>query len=135
MSLVALMSLMSRRSSPPFACRRVVFPSGARPLLILAVVAACVVAAGDAMGCPNCKDAVNTSDPDGLNVARGYFYSILIMLAMPCTLISSFGIYVWREMQRQKREGLPLADDGISGSHAAALQDPSSPEPTTVPHP
>ena len=64
------------------------------------LVAACLAA--DAFGCPNCKDAVNTSDPDGLNVARGYFYSILLMLAMPFTLVSSFGAYVWREMRRQK---------------------------------
>jgi hypothetical protein len=63
-----------------------------------------VVAIGDAFGCPNCKDAVNTSDPDGLNVARGYFYSILLMLAMPFTLVGSFGCYVWREMRRQQRE-------------------------------
>jgi heme/copper-type cytochrome/quinol oxidase subunit 2 len=61
-----------------------------------------VVAIGDAFGCPNCKDAVDTSDPDGLNLARGYFYSILLMLAMPLTLVSSFGAYVWREMRRQK---------------------------------
>jgi heme/copper-type cytochrome/quinol oxidase subunit 2 len=67
---------------------------------VLLIVA--VVAGAEAFGCPNCKDAVNTSDPDGLNVARGYFYSILLMLAMPLTLVSSFGAYVWREMRRQK---------------------------------
>ena len=67
---------------------------------VLLIVA--VVAGAEALGCPNCKDAVNTSDPDGLNVARGYFYSILLMLAMPFTLVSSFGAYVWREMRRQK---------------------------------
>ena len=70
---------------------------GIAPAVLLAVV---LVA--DALGCPNCKDAVNTSDPEGLNVARGYFYSILLMLAMPFTLVSSFGVYVWREMRRQK---------------------------------
>jgi hypothetical protein len=63
-----------------------------------------VLAAGDAFGCPNCKDAVDTSDPAGLNLARGYFYSILLMLAMPFTLAGSFGCYVWREMRRQRRE-------------------------------
>jgi hypothetical protein len=62
-----------------------------------------VVAIGDAFGCPNCKDAVDTSDPDGLNLARGYFYSILLMLAMPFTLVGTFGCYVWREMRRQER--------------------------------
>ena len=73
-----------------------------RFVLVLTLIVAAVVAA-DAFGCPNCKDGVNTSDPAGLNVARGYFYSILFMLAMPFTLAGSFGAYVWREMRRQKR--------------------------------
>ena len=68
---------------------------------VAAVVALVLVA--DALGCPNCKDAVDTSDPDGLNLARGYFYSILLMLAMPFMLVGSFGCYVWREMRRQRR--------------------------------
>ena len=68
------------------------------PLVALVAFVACA----EAFGCPNCKDAVDTSDPDGLNVARGYFYSILLMLAMPFTLAGSFGAYVWREMRRQK---------------------------------
>ena len=73
--------------------------------LRLAAVVVTVVAlvAADALGCPNCKDAVNTSDPDGLNMARGYFYSILLMLAMPFTLAGTFGAYVWREMRKQQR--------------------------------
>jgi len=81
--------------------------NGSRPwghgVVVALLVAICLLAASEAVGCPTCKDAVNTSDPDGLNLARGYFYSILIMLAMPCTLLGSFGAYVWREMQRQKR--------------------------------
>jgi hypothetical protein len=73
-----------------------------RVVLAVALLLA-VVAIGDAFGCPNCKDAVDTSDPDGLNLARGYFYSILLMLAMPFTLVGTFGCYVWREMRRQER--------------------------------
>jgi hypothetical protein len=72
------------------------------PLLLLAA-AATVLPLAEALGCPNCKDAVDTSDPDGLNLARGYFYSILLMLAMPFTLAGTFGCYVWREMRRQER--------------------------------
>lgn len=68
----------------------------------LAALAIVCLLAADATACPNCKDAVDTSDPDGLNLARGYFYSILIMLAMPFTLAGSFGCYVWREMRRQR---------------------------------
>lgn len=59
--------------------------------------------AADAFGCPNCKDGFSSSDPDSVNVARGYFYSILLMLAMPFTLAGTFGAYVWREMRRQQR--------------------------------
>lgn len=112
------------------------FSCMARSFVLVVAVAACVLSAGESLACPNCKDAVNTSDPEGLNVARGYFYSILIMLAMPCTLISSFGIYVWREMQRQKQAGIPPAEPSIGGS---AVAEPSSGRPSsgaaTLPHP
>jgi len=80
---------------------------------LVATAVACLLAAADAAACPNCKDAVNTSDPDGLNLARGYFYSILIMLAMPLTLVSSFGIYVWREMRRQERSAAGTASGAV----------------------
>ena len=79
-------------------------------------LAVALVAVADAFGCPNCKDAVNTSDPDGLNMARGYFYSILLMLAMPFTLAGSFAAYVWREMRRQQR--LAAAESGGVGDDA-----------------
>jgi len=72
-------------------------------LLATGLLLLCMASGSEAFGCPNCKDAVNTADPEGLNVARGYFYSILLMLAMPFTLVGSFGIYVWREMRRQRQ--------------------------------
>jgi len=83
----------------------------------LAVLVVAWLLAGDVTACPNCKDAVDTSDPDGLNLARGYFYSILIMLAMPFTLAGSFGCYVWREMRRQR---LQQAASGEIGPDARA---------------
>ena len=85
-------------------------------LVFVIVATACVLVASDAMGCPNCKDAVNTADPEGLNLARGYFYSILIMLAMPFTLAGSFGAYVWREMRRQEKARLEGHDTAIDGA-------------------
>ena len=91
------------------------------------------IAGGEALGCPNCKDAVNTTDPDGLNIARGYFYSILLMLAMPFTLAGSFGCYVWREMRRQQREQERVAGDTAGGGRAG---DPVLPtRPAVEPHP
>jgi len=98
-------------------------------MAVMALASVCLFDGGEAFGCPNCKDAVNTSDPEGLNLARGYFYSILIMLAMPCTLISSFGIYVWREMQRQKQMGTVSPEHTV----AASIVEPSY-QPIAPPH-
>ncbi len=84
----------------------------------IAAIVLLVFIAGEAVGCPTCKDGVAESDPEGMNLARGYFYSILIMLAMPFTLAGSFGAYVWREMRRQERarlEGRDAADPSDSG--------------------
>ena len=69
--------------------------------LFLLLVATVLVA--DAVACPTCKDGLAAADSQGANVARGYFYSILLMLAMPFTLAGSFGFYVWREMRRQQQ--------------------------------
>ncbi|MFM8703514.1 MAG: hypothetical protein ACKOHG_06535 [Planctomycetia bacterium] len=99
--------------------------AAARRVLPAVAVTICLAAAAEALGCPNCKDAVNTSDPEGLNVARGYFYSILIMLAMPATLIGSFSVYVWREMQRQKQ--------ALAKAAAEIVSPPAL--PITPPHP
>lgn len=71
--------------------------------IITIVVFLIGLTAAEAFGCPNCKDGFSTSDPDAVNVARGYFYSILLMLAMPFTLAGTFGAYVWREMRKQQR--------------------------------
>ncbi|NCY01583.1 MAG: hypothetical protein EBX36_01410 [Planctomycetia bacterium] len=88
-------------------------------MAIVAAVLVCGLAVSTAAwACPTCKDAVDTADAEGLNMARGYFYSILLMLAMPATLIGSFGVYVWREMQRQQRDGVSaivVADPEANG--------------------
>ncbi|MGA1617802.1 MAG: hypothetical protein ACO37F_04710 [Pirellulales bacterium] len=67
-----------------------------------------VMLAGVSEACPTCKDGLAAADSQGANIARGYFYSILLMLAMPFTLAGSFGLYVWREYRRQQQ-----ADPGV----------------------
>ncbi|MFM8378096.1 MAG: hypothetical protein ACKOB1_02100 [Planctomycetia bacterium] len=74
-------------------------------VLAMACVLGAAFVAAEALGCPNCKDGIAANDPEGANLARGFFYSILLMLAMPLTLVGSFGAYVWREMRRQQRAG------------------------------
>lgn len=80
-------------------------PRGPLVAALAVLLLAFAVPTAEALGCPNCKDALTGGDPEGANLARGYFYSILIMLAMPLALVSSFGAYVWREIRRQKRAG------------------------------
>lgn len=99
--LIAIMPRASRALRRHPICHK----NGGMPLTVLSICLsiALVTLAADAFGCPNCKDAMVTGDAEASNVARGYFYSILIMLAMPFALVSSFGAYVWREMRLQKR--------------------------------
>ncbi|MCY3017152.1 MAG: hypothetical protein NT171_20980 [Planctomycetota bacterium] len=87
----------------------------------IVVILLLVLVAGEALGCPTCKDGVAESDPEGMNLARGYFYSILIMLAMPFTLAGSFGAYVWREMRRQERDRLEGHDTATTPTDAAPM--------------
>jgi heme/copper-type cytochrome/quinol oxidase subunit 2 len=55
-----------------------------------------------AMACPNCKDALAT-DPDAANLARGLYYSILFMLAMPCLILTGLGSLFYLEIRRAKK--------------------------------
>ena len=120
-----------RSIRPP---RGLPLPSGW--LVVVMATVGLVLAGGEACGCPNCKDAVNTTDPDGLNLARGYFYSILLMLAMPFTLAGSFGCYVWREMRRQQREQGRLGGGLPDGGATLPLRRPGSvPEASVESHP
>ena len=88
----------------PVLVRRIVYNITMKwTIQILVFVLFVVITVGsDAWGCPNCKDGLQAADSEGANIARGYFYSILLMIAMPFTLAGSFGLYVWREMRRQQ---------------------------------
>ena len=89
--------------------------SAALVCTVLALV--CIFAGSDALGCPTCKDGLQAADSEGANIARGYFYSILLMIAMPFTLAGSFGLYVWREMRRQQRAaGNEVTNTGITAA-------------------
>jgi len=90
--------------------------------------------AGVSEACPTCKDGLAAADSQGANIARGYFYSILLMLAMPFTLAGSFGLYVWREFRRQQQAGpvvLPSAEFVGTEPVADALGDNTSFRPSS----
>jgi hypothetical protein len=61
--------------------------------------------ASAAQACPMCK-AANETDA---NLPRAYMFSILFMLAVPATVVTSFGIGLYR-LSRQRPEELPAED-------------------------
>jgi hypothetical protein len=83
---------------------------------LLAVVAVVFALAAAAEACPTCKDAIAASDPAHQNMARGYFYSILFMMAMPFVLIGSFGGYMWLEVRRARQKEQGGGNDGMTNS-------------------
>ena len=82
--------------------QRIVYTSCMRKRFVVwsFLLIVCLAISSDVLGCPTCKDGLAAADSEGANIARGYFYSILLMIAMPFTLAGSFGLYVWRETRR-----------------------------------
>jgi hypothetical protein len=66
--------------------------------LLLVLLMNCVFV-GVASACPNCKDTLGHD-----NQARGYYYSILFMLAMPATILSAFSFAAYRAVNKAKQE-------------------------------
>ena len=96
----------------------------------LFVLIVSIAVGSDAWGCPTCKDGLQAADSEGANIARGYFYSILLMIAMPFTLAGSFGLYVWREMRRQQHaEGVDTTNIVVPATNAPHVSAGSSGSP------
>ena len=53
-----------------------------------------------ATACPNCKEAVSAQPSDMADMARGYNWSVLVMLAVPFTLLGSGTLMVVRAARR-----------------------------------
>jgi len=70
--------------------------------LALAVITVAALFAGEALGCPTCKDGIAESDPAAQRMAAGYFYSILFMMSMPFVILGTFGTVVYRSIRRAR---------------------------------
>jgi hypothetical protein len=54
-----------------------------------------------ASACPNCKEAMALQKPEeARRLTSGYFYSILLMIAMPATLFGAGGFAIARAVKR-----------------------------------
>ena len=54
------------------------------------------------LACPTCKDGIAQNDPYGANVAAGYFWSILFMMAMPFLIFGGLGTYFYLEIRKAR---------------------------------
>lgn len=86
-----------------------------RYLFVVLVMAVVLATANSAFACPTCKDGMGVNDPSAQAMARGYFYSILFMMAMPFVLVGTFGgaayLSIRRARERQGREDLDRSDE------------------------
>jgi hypothetical protein len=54
-----------------------------------------------APACPNCKEAIASQNPEeAQRLKTGYFYSILLMIAMPATLLGTGAFVIGRAVKR-----------------------------------
>ena len=85
---------------------------------IRAVLVVLVLVAGGPLleACPGCKDALAENDPQQAQMARGYFWSILFMMAMPFALVGTFGTFCYLEIRRKRTAEQAEAVGDVSDS-------------------
>ena len=68
------------------------------PLLVVVLV---LLAAGEVSACPNCREALeNQHSPEGAGLRVGYFWSILMMIGAPMSLIGTGWFVVVRAVKK-----------------------------------
>lgn len=54
-----------------------------------------------AEACPSCQQALNSDGSQG-DLARGIYYSVLFMMAMPFAIVGTFGAMAYRAIKREQ---------------------------------
>jgi hypothetical protein len=75
-----------------------------RWLTAAAVLALVLLVVSVAAACPNCKEGLAQNDPHGQSIAAGYYYSILFMMAMPFTILGTFGSLAYLSIRRARMQ-------------------------------
>ncbi len=60
-----------------------------------------------ASACPSCQSALGNDSTQG-DLARGIYYSILFMMAMPFAIVGTFGGLAYRAIKREQRRQAAL---------------------------
>lgn len=74
----------------------------AKVLGTLCVLLLVLGAASVASACPSCQAALGNDSSQG-DLARGIYYSILFMMAMPFAIVGTFGGLAYRVIKREQR--------------------------------
>jgi hypothetical protein len=98
-----------------------------RLAIVFFALATVLLTAGIAAACPTCKDGVAANDPEHAHMVKGYFYSILFMMGMPYLLLTSFGLYMYREVRKAR------ARDAAKTAAEAAQKKPLAPATAATP--
>lgn len=74
-------------------------PRAARRIAPLLTAAALFLPAGPAHACPGCKEGMAAQSGDAARLKDGYYYSILLMIAMPFTMLGAGAFFVARAIK------------------------------------
>jgi uncharacterized membrane protein len=58
-----------------------------------------IVAGHVATACPTCKESLSANDPQ---MVRGYFWSILFMMAMPFSILTAMSTYFYMLIRKSR---------------------------------
>ncbi|MCA9248001.1 MAG: hypothetical protein KDA42_12820 [Planctomycetales bacterium] len=78
----------------------------ARLLPVLLALAVVLLYGSLASACPTCANGMAGDDPHRQAMVEGYFYSILLMMAMPFLLIGGFSLYMYLEIRKARAKQL-----------------------------
>lgn len=92
-------------------------PMRAAVRVALVLLLAAVLLPAVAAACPNCQDAASDTDTAGgsANLGRGFYWSILLMIAAPFTVVGSCAVAILRARRRREREGPPSLRPPLPG--------------------
>jgi len=63
-------------------------------------LASLLLVAADAAACPGCREAVANQTGDALRLKDGYYWSIIMMIAMPFSMVGTGAFFVTRAIKR-----------------------------------